>query len=220
VITGIVDVAHGEAGGDVAAAASHGLAALWAKVSQGKDWLDPSYARFRDAARAAGILFGDYHFASGSSPGAQQAEWFLAHADPAALHALDWEHNPDTRDGDMTLADAEAFVTHVFARTGRWPVLYSGASFLRERAIPSSSVLGHCPLWIAQYGERPMHIPSPWSAFDLWQYTDVADGPTDRVMYPRHTPGLGVKVDRSCFRGSFDELCTWWSTAGRTVTSP
>jgi lysozyme len=117
----------------------------------------------------------------------------------------------------MTLAQAEEFVSRIHEVTGRWPVLYSGRSFLDEHNIPSTSVLGHCPLWLAQYGEEPLHVPSPWAAWSLWQYTDVADGPHDQVAYPRHTPGFGVLVDRSAFRGTLDELKSWWANAGRTA---
>lgn len=214
VVTDIIDVARGEAGGDVAAAAAQGLAALWAKTSQGKDWLDPSCGPFLDAARDVHVLRGEYHFGSRSSVGAVQGDWFLDHAGRDSLLALDWEPNPDTKNGTMTLTDAEAFVARVFERTRRWPVLYSGASFLREQAIPSTSVLGHCPLWIAQYGEEPLHVPSPWLAWSLWQYTDVAAGPHDTERFPRHTPGLGRLVDRSIFRGTREQLAAWWAVAG------
>lgn len=217
IVTDIIDVARGEVGGNVAAAAAQGLAALWAKTSQGKDWLDPSCAAFLDAARDAHVLRGEYHFGSNSSDGAVQADWFLAHARRDSLFALDWENNPDTKNGTMSLANAEAFVARVFERTRRWPVLYSGASFLREHAIPSTSVLGHCPLWLAQYGEEPLYVPSPWSAWDLWQYTDVAAGPHDTERFPRHTPGLGRLVDRSVFRGTPEKFAAWWAVAGLLV---
>ena len=216
-ITDIIDVSRNELqGADVAAAARAGLLALWAKTSQGRDWLDPTFAEWEKAARENSLLFGAYHFASGSSDGRQQADFFLAHVNPlTTLLALDWENNPDTKNGNMSLANAELFVSRVREMTGRWPVLYSGRSFLDEHAIARSSVLGHCPLWLAQYGEEPKHIPSPWDAFDLWQYSDVANGPHDQVRFPRETPGLGRKVDRSAFFGDAAALREWWRNCGR-----
>jgi lysozyme len=219
IITDIIDVARHELkGADIPAAAKAGLLALWAKSSQGKDWLDPTFAVWEKLARDSKLLFGAYHFASGSGDGRVQADFFLAHVNPLTmLLALDWENNPDTKNGNMSLANAEAFVSRVRELTGRWPVLYSGASFLREHRIPTSSVLGHCPLWLAQYGEEPHVVPSPWLQWDLWQYSDYAFGPRDTDRFPRQTPGLGRKVDRSAFYGDADALREWWRNCGRDV---
>lgn len=214
ITTDIIDVAHWEIGANIAEAARQGLKALWAKTGQGVDAPDPSFAAFRDAARVAGILFGDYHFGTSVHSGVDQANDYIKRFDPSALHALDWETDPN-HGTTMTLAQAEDFVTRVHEVTGRWPVLYSGLSFLFEHKIPATSPLGHCPLWLACYGEEPKHIPSPWARWDLWQYTDFHDGPHDAVTYPRITQGLGRKVDRSAFRGDADALKAWWQTAGR-----
>lgn len=217
VFTNIIDVARGEKPANIANAAKQGLGAVWAKASQGKDWTDPTFTLFMQEAKDARVLRGAYHFASGSSDGRQQADWFLSHIGPGmgdVLLALDWEHNPDTANGDMTLEDAEAFVSRIHELTGRWPVLYSGLDFLLTHHIPTTSVLRNCPLWLACYGPEPMHVPAPWTVWDLWQYTDWKSGPNDKVTYPRDTPGLGVRVDRSAFRGDLAGLRTWWSACG------
>jgi lysozyme len=214
-ITDLIDVAHWELGGNVEAAAAHGLVALWAKSTQGVGYVDPSYEGWRKDSRDAGILFGSYAFGTNQHSGTEQADYFLAHSDRASLLCLDWENNPNAPKQTMDLAHAEEFVARVHEITGRWPVLYSGRSFLDERRIPSSSVLGHCPLWLAQYGEEPKHTPKPWAVWDLWQYTNSAAGPHDETRYPRRTPGFGIRCDRSVWRGDLASLREWWANCGR-----
>jgi hypothetical protein len=56
-------------------------------------------------------------------------------------------------------------------------------------------------------------VPAPWHEWSLFQYSDWGAGPSNRTLYPRDTPGFG-RVDRSCFRGTADELRAWWATVG------
>lgn len=226
-VTGIVDVHHSDPDGDYPRAMREGgLVALLHKLTQGKDWTDKEFAAAMARAKTAGLLRGAYHFGSNSSSGAQQAEFFVATLrrlvpEPDdVLCALDFEHNPDPRGGDMTVENARAFVVRVSELTGRWPLFYTGASRLHGLRLAAGDVLGNCPLWLAQYGEPPRTVPPCWHpapdggpGYSLWQYTDYADGPRDQAKYPRAMPGFG-KVDRSVFRGTVDELRTWWRTAG------
>ena len=75
----------------------------------------------------------------------------------------------------MTDAQAEAFVTEIYAKTGRYPFLYTSKSNARY-----SGLLANCPRWIADYTSTP-----PQGA-TLWQYTD---GPLG--MAPNTFPGVG-----------------------------
>lgn len=220
ITTGIVDVHHDDGGYDLAHAAELGLVALVHKCTEGKDWRDPACEAALGAAQALGLLTGAYHFGSASAPGVVQADWFLQHARPGDLLALDLEHNPGSS-GTMSTAEAAAFCQHVFDHTGRWPVFYAGLADLRNRMATvdaaSRAILAQCPLWLAAYGPDPARTtpPAPWSSWSLMQYTNGADGPFDRVLYPRATAGFKrTAQDRSCFRGTADELRAWWSTVG------
>ena len=222
ITTGIVDIHHDDGAFDLAAAQRAGLVALIHKASQGKDWHDPGFDAAMDAAHAAGLLVGAYHFGSDSSPGEVQADFFLrtvGHDITSALLALDLEHNPDTVGGTMSTTNAALFVRRVHDATNRWPVLYAGLSDLRARikaAAPDVvAVLANCPLWLAAYGPDPRALaaPAPWASWTLHQYTNGADGPTDATTFPRRTPGFARQIqDRSCFRGTADELRAWWAT--------
>jgi lysozyme len=218
--TGIVDVHHGEPY-DLTTAVAGGVVALIHKATEGKDWRDPDFDAFNSRATTAGVLRGAYHFASASAPGAVQADFFVATVNPTMrpgmLLVLDIERNPNAAAGSMDLANAAAFVARVHALTGRWPVFYSYPSRIGELvhgAAPADvATVAKCPLWLAQYSDPPKHVPGAWADWFLWQYSDWANGPTDRVRYPRETPGFG-RVDRSCFRGTEADLRAAWGTVG------
>lgn len=218
--TRIVDTHHHDAF-DLTRALPAGLQAVFLKATEGRDWKDPLFAqRFADA-KNAGVLVGAYHFASGSAPGATQADFFIARVREVAgcamgdvLLVLDWEKN-DGKAGDMSVANAEQFVTRVRDVTGRWPVLYSFTSYLQSKLPGRSAVLARCPLWQAQYGERPSAPASPtWDRIALWQYTNGGAGPRDTARFPRSFPGFGG-CDRSAFDGDASALRAWWQSAGR-----
>jgi lysozyme len=223
--TGIIDVAHWETASipHLAAAKAAGLHAVIAKCTQGKDARDKAHPKFRDECKRLGLLFGDYHFGSGTSPGEQQADWYLRHADPDALHALDWEWQINVDKAgkkfpDMSVAQAEAFVVRVHEKTGRWPLVYTSRSFLTKSLKPAAdSVLANCPLWLCWYldASPDKHLPlAPWKTWELWQYSNGHDGPRDKVRFPRETPHLGG-VDRNAFLGDEATLRQWWGSVGR-----
>src|SRR5688572_26589443 len=91
-----------------------GIVGVIQKASQGQGFVDPTYKLNRKKAQDAGMLWGAYHFGTGSD-GIRQAEHFLTTAKPASdtLLVLDFEANP--QGPDMTLIEARAFVAHVKA---------------------------------------------------------------------------------------------------------
>lgn len=220
--TGVVDLHHHDGTFDLVAARAAGLVALVHKATEGKDFRDKGFVGAVDAARAAGLEVGAYHFASASAPGQAQADFFLATVGTrAALLALDFERNPGSA-GTMKLTEAAAFVRRVHERTGRWPLFYAGLSHLSGEVARASAdvlaTLAHCPLWLAAYGPNPLRLvpPRPWERWSLQQYTNGAAGPADRDRFPRSTPGFTrAAQDRSVFRGTPDELRAWWQTCGR-----
>lgn len=221
--TGIVDLHHGDTTVNVRELVKGGVRAVIHKATEGQDFRDKSFARQVERFRAEGVLIGAYHFANGNGDGADQAEHLLrtvgADVDRTLL-ALDWEANPTSRYGDMSLDNARRFVERIHWRTGRWPLLYSFTSYLNEhlglRTV--DPVLANCPLWQAQFGERPTRTYATWPrGFSLWQYTNGHDGPADQTTYTRRTAGceLDPCQDRSTFDGTEAELAAWWASAGR-----
>jgi lysozyme len=134
----------------------------------------------RNAAQAAGLYTGMYHFAympdstdlayiqRDAKAQAQKVIWRLAslggYNDMDLPVALDLENNcvRKNKAGNCTkylgrtlvTAWAETWLQTVEEKTGRKPFLYSYANFL-ESAMVRSEKLRQYPLWLAQYGINP-----------------------------------------------------------------
>ena len=221
--TGIVDLHFADGVYDLAAFKAAGGVAVIHKATEGGDFDDKGDTSAMQRCKAAGLLQGLYHFGNGR-PGRLQAENFLSkHAEwPHALPVLDIESNARSTMGTMTVGAAVEFIQTVVEKIGRHPVFYTYDSFLRGLMARASAeqrrVIGLCPLWIAKYGPAPRALPEPFAPdrWALWQYTSSLDnGPADKVRYPRGVPGFKrASQDRSCFRGTADELAVWWKTCG------
>lgn len=200
-IDAVIDLSHYNVVTSFHEVAKAGILGVIHKATQGLGWVDPEYRERKVRAAAAGLLWGAYHFGIYGS-GAAQADHFLDTVNPGRAEqiVLDFEENPQGE--TMTVAQAEAFVQRVHARTGRWPGLYSGEAFLAKR-IASGSPLLNCWLWLARYGPPPT-VPPPFRSMTMWQYTDGRSGPP-----PHEVPGVG-RCDRSRFFGDEAALRLFW----------
>lgn len=172
------------------------------KATQGIGYEDPTYQANNGNATDAGLLWGAYHFGTGSD-GVDQAEHFLNFVSPddQTLLVLDFEAN--AQGPSMTLEEARAFVTHVHDVTGRWPGLYSGHYVKELLGTNTDPVLANCWFWLSQYGPTAV-VPVNWPAWTMWQYTDGAVGPE-----PHSVPGAGL-CDRDKFNGDEAALRALW----------
>lgn len=210
----VIDISHHNTVTSFAKVANDGIRAVIHKATQGTRFVDPTFESRRTQIENAGLLFGAYHFGTAGS-GTDQAEHLIDVAGTDTLLVLDLEGNP--QGFDMALEEAEEFVHHIFERTGRFPGLYSGhtikemlsAAGIRD---PQQTVLSNCWLWIAQYGPRAL-IPTIWSRWTLWQYTDGAAGPE-----PHEVDGVG-RCDRDQFNGTEEELISFWNTGAPAAAS-
>jgi len=199
-----VDLSHHNTVTSFADASAAGVIGIIHKATQGTDFTDATYDENRAAAKAAGLLWGAYHFARGGDVAAQVDHFLsVANAGPDELLVLDFE--PNSKEGTMTLKEAEDFVTLVQQKTGRLPGLYSGQSFLTEvLGKNTATVLAKCWLWIARYASTIPAVPPAWQTFTLWQYTDGNAG-----MQPHQASGIG-RCDRNKFKGDENALRQFW----------
>jgi lysozyme len=179
------------------AIAGAGIQAIIHKATQGTGMVDSTYAARKVRALAMNIFWGAYHFADKGDPVAQ-ADHFIAITQGIPMRVLDWETN------DMTYSGAVAFVNRVHAVSGRFPLLYSGSSFLTDQlhaqgvTTPDTTTLSKCPLWLARYSKNPPVVPAAWPhGFTLWQYSS-----TEKV------PGISGNVDRDYFNGDHAAMKT------------
>ena len=185
-------------------AKADGIIGVIQKATQGEAYVDPTFKKNRDAVLEAELLFGAYHFGTGSN-GVSQAEHFLEIVDPddKTVIVLDFEDNPAGT--SMTLEEARAFVTHIHDKVGRWPGFYSGHTIKRALGTTVDPVLKNCWFWLAQYGPTPV-VPPCWSTWTMWQYTDGGVGPK-----PHDVDGIG-RYDRENYNGTDAQLQSWWGT--------
>lgn len=197
---GILDINH-NVDVDLAAAQSAGIVAVIHKATEGATYQDPMYATARAQAQQLGLLWGAYHFGTAADVDQQIANFAAtAQVGAADLVVLDYETNSGNQ---MTLDQAQQFVTAWQQQYGYLPIIY-GSSLLTAAAQQNpSTILGQCGLWIAEYSDvSEPNIPSIFSTWLLWQFTDGT------VPQPYLT--AGVACDRSRFNGSEPELKAAW----------
>ena len=218
----VVDIYHlnannaqGGDGADFHACYAAGFRGIIHKASQGAHLPDRLYAERKAKARAAGLLWGAYHFNSGADVAAQ-AKYFLERAQPDAATemCLDWEDNPRRAGGMMNLAQAKEFLDRVDQSIGRTASLYSG-NVVKEWAPHMSDAdrefFAKHKLWLCQYAGAPAltdynRLPLPWETAWLWQYTGDGVGPL-----PHNVSGIGRNMDINHYAGGDEELAAQWA---------
>lgn len=213
----VVDCYHGDVvGGSGPAlrgfqrAADAGIWGVIHKATQGTGYKDRLYDYRRLAARAAGLLWGAYHFNSGAEP-AQQVDWFMHCADPDenTLMVLDYEDNVRSQ---MSPYEMVEFLRIIEGKLGRKAALYSGNRIKETIHHLSDSdrayVCSH-KLWLCQYGSHAT-LPPGWNKYWLWQYTGDGIGPS-----PHSVPGITVPgghgIDLNVYDGTREQLTAEWS---------
>lgn len=198
----VIDISHHEEPIDLIKVAASGIVAIIAKATEGTSWIDRAYANFKRAAIPHEFLWGSYHFGTGADVKAQ-VNHYLATTKPneQELACLDFEKNPTGT--SMSLKQAREFVRLAQERLGRFPVLYGGEWLKEQLNGTADDLLSQCPLWISQYGPKPV-LPPGWTKYALWQYTDGETGPE-----PRKVDGIGP-CDRSQYGGSIAQLRKVW----------
>ena len=193
----VIDLSHFNTVTSFADIKSAGIVGIIHKATQATNWSDNTYAARKQQALAAGLWWGAYHFGT-NADGAAQAQYFLSKVKPGPtdLLALDFEENPQSQ---MTIAQAEQFVTEVFNQTGRYPGFYSDALAGKMLGNNKSEILANCWFWRAQYGTSEPIVPPTWSTWTMWQYT--SSGPVS---------GIGAPCDRDTFNGTMDQLSQLW----------
>lgn len=200
----VVDLSHwqyGPAGRtspvDFVAMQESGVQAVMLKATQGISFVDATFVSRVAAATAAGLLVGAYHFADASDP-TMQASHFLKMAGSLSRLAIDIE--PNGIGNTVSVAQAAALVSAIHQQSQCLPAVYIGrwGPTGNGAGLPNI-VLARCDLWLPAYVKNPVP-PSGWDDWTLWQYTQSAT-----------VPGVGGPCDRSQFKGSAEELVSWWN---------
>lgn len=203
----IIDLSHWNTVTSWEKVRNAGIEAVIHKATEGRTLVDRRYKERKPLWKKMG-KWGAYHFAGASGDGVEQAKHFLGMVEPEKddLLVLDYEKS---KNGIMSIRNAERFVEEVFKVMGRYPVLYSGNDIGEQLGNRKDTVLKECPLWMARYSREPV-IPPAWDKWTMWQYTDGKDTSVYKGQtLPKTVDGIGP-CDRNLFNGTKEELDKFW----------
>jgi lysozyme len=173
----------------------------------GKDW---------DAAGAAGVQRGAYHYArpryplSTASSDAQRFTSRIAQSRRGELApVLDLEETGGLGPKDLATW-VGSWLKQTTRSTGRTPMIYTTRGFWTSYLGDTTRFNGY-PLWMANHttASRPVPLPGGWKAWTFWQYND-----TGRVA------GISAPVDLNWSCGWPGSAPSGSRTSPCTTTSP
>ena len=192
-----IDIAKWQGDIDWEKVAASGVDFAFIKATEGGDRLDDRFQANWNAARAAGLPRGAYHFNYWCSSMAAQAEWFKRNVpvDPEALPpVLDLEWNfqsptcPKKVPRETAQAEVHAFVNAVERHYRKKPILYTDIVFYRD--VLNDGSFSDYPLWVRSVKDLPQER-YPGRQWAFWQYTERGS-----------VPGIQGHVDKNAFAGS------------------
>lgn len=208
----VVDLSHWDPADDYTDVVRDGIVGVIYKGTEGTSYTDPTYVQQQQSAKAAGLKWGAYHFATAASLQGQ-IDNFLRYVspDPDELFCLDWE---DYGSNTMSLSSVKTWITEVenALHRPRECVLYSGNTAKEALGSHVDTFLGERRLWLCQYGSNPTWNQS-WDRYWLWQYTDGVVGPQ-----PHTINGIGP-CDINSYDHGVEQLVAEWAS-GRTEQPP
>ncbi len=189
-----IDVSKYQGDIDWGRVADSGVKFVWIKATEGGDHLDEKFAANWQAAKAAGIPRGAYHFVYWCRPPLEEVQWFEQNVpveDDALPPVLDVEPTPDSKTCHRHLepasaqADMRTMLVEMERHYGKRPIIYTSVDFYE--AILSDGSFADYPMWVrsTKYHPSVRYGSTPWK---FWQYR--ADG---------SVPGIEGHVDRDAF---------------------
>ncbi len=186
--------------------ARHGIRFVSVKVSEGTYYRNPYYRSDVWAAAAAGLAVMPYAFANPAQAGGAPTARYAIRVTgslrgPARLPlVIDLENDPyragahcyGLRGGKGAMIRWIAgFVSEARRLTGKWPVIYTSASWWGE-CTGGTSRFRRDPLWLAAYGGTRPAALATWGHWTFWQYNNVG-----------RLPGIGT-VDLDYYQPTGD----------------
>src|SRR5437660_10527267 len=200
-----VDVSNWQGSIDWNKVKGAGKSFAFLKASEGKNYVDPYYAQYRQGAAAAGIGIDAYHFARPdlhpAPAGARaEADHYVGVAKVGVgdvIPVLDLERG-DSLSTNTLLDWTWAWLREVHRRTGLKPMIYSGpyrwSTKMKDTAAFAKA--GY-RLWLADWCSPSSSCPwvpgNDWGGkgWTFWQYTDCG-----------HVRGISGCVDLDHFGGA------------------
>lgn len=151
----------------------------------GSYYTNPYFGKDWNAAAAAGLYRGAYHYARPKLPystAVEDARHFISiagtmHGPQDLPPALDLEETGDLP--PYAVAQwTRTWLAEVERLTGRTPIIYVGYYFW-QASVGGPGDFGRYPLWLASWSNEPSPalIPNSWQTWTFWQWTNVATSP-------------------------------------------
>ena len=175
---------------------SEGLDFAFIKATEGSAHQDEMFSRNWEDSHKTGLFVGAYHFFSYDSPGASQAENFIATVGdqlPMLPPVIDVElydgYMDSPKAADEVIPELEDMISALEEKYGAKPIIYcsSGTIKLYGKAFAD------CPVWI-----RSVYYPPFGVEWSFWQYCDTEK----RQGYKGEEPCIDMNV----FKGSRSDL--------------
>jgi len=174
---------------DFSAVRAAGYSFVYAKCTEGAEFVDGTYDRKKQQANAVGLLFGAYHFVDWNASAQSQAELFLANATLGKgdlVPMIDCEGVPGIS-AARCIATISTISQAIAAAAGRLPAIYLDPDFWKSYLGSTDGFSGH-PLWLAQYAKQMQSLGS-WEP-TFWQFSNTGT-----------VPGVEGDVDLDWFLG-------------------
>lgn len=205
-----IDVSHHN--GVIDFAKVKGYEFVFAKCSEGTAFKDSYYQANKDKARAAGLLFGAYHFCDGYDP-IKEADWFLKNVGDlkaGEIVILDYE---------ISLSDPASWclkwLKRVEEKLGFKPLLYTNEA--RVKSIDWKRVVdANYGLWVAKYASQVIYVPEylqrnpvsdEWPFWAIWQFSSRASVPGIVGNVDVNTTNMSLEVLRKYGKQAPVEVC-------------
>ena len=200
---GIDVAAHQHPGGtpiDWSKVRSDGQSFAFVKATEGGDWVNPHYVQDIQAANAAGLKTGAYHYARPAGDAKTQAANFAAQIALAPDQTL-----PPALDIEVTEGKSAAqleqwiedFTSELKRLTGRTPMIYTYKYFWMGQ-MNNSQKFSDMPLWLAAYQDQAPEAVGGWNELSFWQRSGSGK-----------VAGISTDVDMNLFNGSKQQLQTF-----------
>ena len=200
---GIDVAAHQHPGGtpiDWSKVRSDGQSFAFVKATEGGDWVNPHYVQDIQAANAAGLKTGAYHYARPAGDAKTQAANFAAQIALAPNQTL-----PPALDIEVTEGKSaaqleqwiEEFTSELKRLTGRTPMIYTYKYFWMGQ-MNNSQKFSDMPLWLAAYQDQAPEAVGGWNELSFWQRSGSGK-----------VAGISTDVDMNLFNGSKQQLQTF-----------
>ncbi|MCR9120961.1 MAG: muramidase [Phyllobacteriaceae bacterium] len=199
-----VDVSHWQQQIDWPTLRTQGANFAFIKATEGGKHVDRLFRRNWDAARAAGIPTGAYHFFFWCRSAAEQADWFIRHVpkQPGALPPVldvEWYGNkrscPRKPPRSTVLAKMRVFSERLEAHYGQKPIIYTTPDFYEDNL--RGQFKDHS-FWLRSVAAHPRER-YPNRGFAFWQYSGT--GTARR--------GVETQIDLNVFNGTEEGWHNW-----------